>query len=397
MKVLVSSLLLCLFYLADAQIPAVFVSGYNPTITAFTFSAQGELQSIANSTGPSQPSWLAFHPTLNILYALNENGNRVTQYAISNGALTQANQVSSGGSGPAHLMVHKNGKFLYTANYGNGNVGFVPLDTNGNLGNVTIYTAGGQAHMVITDPSGKYLFVACKAANYIAQYVIQQNGELVPNSPATMPTAAGAGPRHLDFHPNGKYVYLINELSSTVQTLVYNSNGTLSSIQTISSIPNGVTGNTGAEIRVSPDGQFVYTSNRGHNSIAIFSVRVNGTLALVGHETGGGDISTPRAFTIDPTGKFLLVANQGKNTITVFSINSSTGTLTKMYTRGVTPSPTYVEFVPSPATATSMTVGSSDSVTNGNTGTTDGTSAENTAVGLNLCLATLALILAFLM
>jgi 6-phosphogluconolactonase len=339
------------------QAPVLFVSGYSRTINAFNFdNTKGTLTSIPSSTGPNAPSFMAFHPTLDVVYALNEEtSGTVSSYSISNGTLKFINTVSSAGQGPAHLSVHKSGKYLYTANYGNGNMGVITIGGNGALGSVTTVSGGANAHMAVSDPSGKYLFVPCKGANQIAQFVIQADGSLVRNSPGNLATANGAGPRHIDFHPTRNNAYLINELGNTVQTLVFNpTTGTLSSIQTISSLPSNFGGySSGAEIKVSPNGKFVYVSNRGHNSIGIFSVKSDGTLQAVKWETV--DINTPRAFTIDPTGKYLIVANQGSNTITGFSINAD-GTLTKQYTRASITQPSFVQVWESPLTQITPTV-----------------------------------------
>jgi len=331
---LISFIIALIFVPYSLALPAIFVSGYSSTINAFSFNGQGTIQPLPSSTGPNAPSFLAFHPTLNIVYALDETTQgTVSSYSVISGTnLKFINKVSSGGQGPAYLSVHKNGLFVYVANYGNGNVGVINLYSNGSLGAVTSVTGGTNSHMAVTDPTGKYLFVPCKGADNVAQFIIQPNGNLVRNSPGSMTTPAGSGPRHIEFHPTKNNVYLINELSSTLMTLSYNpSTGTMSILQTLSSVPSTFKGyNTGAEVHVSPNGQFVYVSNRGHNSIGIFSVQTDGTLQSVGWETGGGSINTPRDFTIDPTGKFIWVTNQGANSLTGFSINLS-GTLTKLY------------------------------------------------------------------
>jgi len=186
--------------------------------------------------------------------------------------------------------------------------------------------------MAVVDPSGKYLFVPCLGANNVSQFVILDNGTVVRNNLGAMVTPSGSGPRHLEFHPSKNVAYLINEVASTLMTLAFNpSTGTFSIIQTQSNIPSNFTmTNTGAEIHVTPNGQYVYASNRGHNSLAIYSVQSNGMLKPLGWETGGNSINAPRDFTIDTTGKFILVANQNANTVTGFSINQD-GSLTKLY------------------------------------------------------------------
>jgi len=202
---------------------------------------------------------------------------------------------------------------------------------------------GTQAHMILTDLTNKFAFVACKGSDYVAQYKLDAAaGTLTANNPPRVMTKAGAGPRHLAMHPSGSYAYLINELDSTMNAYTLSADGTLTEIQSVSSLPAGFSGqNSGAEVVVSADGKFVYGSNRGHNSIVIFSIDAGtGKMTLVGHQSTGG--STPRSFTIDPSGGFLLVANQDSNNVVTFKVDRATGMLSGMVATSVPQGPQFV-------------------------------------------------------
>jgi 6-phosphogluconolactonase len=206
--------------------------------------------------------------------------------------------------------------------------------------------------MAMTDPSGKFVYIPCKGSDHIAQYRLDaQNGKLVPLDPPTAPTAAGAGPRHMAFHPNGKYAYVIMELNNTLARYTFDAaKGTLSDPKTAPTLPKDFAGkNTTAHVLVSPDGRFVYGSNRGHNSIAIFAVNAaDGAPEVLGHETGGGEIKTPRNFTLDLNGRNLLVASQSGDCVTVFQIDGASGLLKKLSGQPTTLKPSFVGVLPRP-------------------------------------------------
>jgi 6-phosphogluconolactonase len=187
-----------------------------------------------------------------------------------------------------------------------------------------------HAHSINVSPDNRFAFVADLGIDKIMIYRLDtEKGTIEKNSPPFISVRPGAGPRHFAFHPNGKYAYVINELDCTVTAFSYKpASGTLTNIQTITTLPNEFDGsNTCAEVRVHPNGKFLYGSNRGHDSIAVYWIDSDkGTLTFVEHETT--DIKTPRNFNIDPTGKFCLVANQGSNSVVVFRINQKTGALT---------------------------------------------------------------------
>ncbi len=283
----------------------------------------------------SNPSFLAVSPAHDTLFAVNEDGGdkaAVASFHIDakSGALTFVSRVSSQGDGPAHVATDKTGKFAFVANYGGGTVAVLPIGAGGVLGEaIDKHDHGGNAnpHQMITAPSNTFAFVPNKGLNTVTQYAFDAvSGKLTGAGKLDGP--AGSGPRHLDFSPTGPYAYLINEVDSTMTALSYDAAaGKLTKLQSLSTLPSGFQGNnTCAEVQVAPSGKFVYGSNRGHDSIAVFSVGGDGKLALVGHQPTMGQ--SPRHFQVDATGEFLLVANQGSGNVVTFRVDTATGKLT---------------------------------------------------------------------
>ena len=205
----------------------------------------------------------------------------------------------------------------------------VPIREDGTLGAATsIVSSGAKTHYITVSPDNRFVLVPCLGPNHIAQYRFDDaTGTLTPNSPATLVIPGpNPGPRHLAFHPNGQFAFLMNEHSSAVTALEYDrSTGLLSVIHTVSALPTEVPGNTGAEVQVHPSGRFVYSSNRGHNSIAVFTVdQTSGRLALIGNTPTGG--RTPRHFSLNESGTMLFVANQGSGNVVAMRVNAD-GTL----------------------------------------------------------------------
>jgi 6-phosphogluconolactonase len=313
-----------------------FAGGYSKTIawysvdpTSGALTMKGSLPAIGNS-----PSFLAWNRAVTNLYAVEEaTAGRVASYSIdkATGALTYLNDVSSAGNGPAHVSVDATGKWVFAANYGDGTVAVLPVQSNGSLGAATDTKApGANAHMAIASPSNKWVFVPCLGADLVAQYALDaQNGKLTPNATPTFPTDKGAGPRHLAFHTNGKLAFLLAETASTVTSLAFDdTTGQLTKIATYSTLAPGFSGaNTGAEIWVHPTGKWVFTSNRGDDSIAAFSVDAqSGAMTFLSTTKTTG--TTPRDFTLDPSGAFLYAANQGSDSIIPFDVTAATGALT---------------------------------------------------------------------
>ena len=307
------------------------------------------------------PSWLAFNPSGTHLYAGNEtetfegkSSGSVSAYSVRrpDGRLTLLNIVSSEGAGPAHLSVHPSGKYVLVANYGGGTAAVLPIRPNGELGAATDvkrdegkvgpehpssappgnFSISGHdhphAHMIRSDPTGRYVLWTDLGLDRILVWKFDdRKGTLSPNDPPFVSLPPGDGPRHFAFHPNGHWMYSLQEEGSTVAFFEYDSaSGRLTPKHTVSSLPKGFTGtNFPSEVRVSSDGKFLYAANRLHNSIAIYTIGASGRLTFEGAEWTRGDY--PRNFNIDPTGNFLYACNQLSDAVTTFHINRKTGGL----------------------------------------------------------------------
>jgi 6-phosphogluconolactonase len=288
------------------------------------------------SDGGSNPTYLAFHPNKKFLYAVNESGasSKVLAFSIdAGGALAKLSQggeaATAPGQGPPHLSVHASGNWIYAAHYGSGHTTVHPIMAGGGVGVPASNdkTATNEAHQAVQDPTGKFLFVPCRTPNYVAQYRIDAaTGALTANNPArvTAPTA-GTGPRHMAFHPNGKWAYLLGELNGHVVSYDYDgTTGLLANPQDVS-IRAGET--SAAHILVHPSGRFAFASLRSGNEIATLAIDAQtGRLTVTAHQTSM--ISGPRDFTVDASGRFLLVANETNGTVKVFDISDTDGSLT---------------------------------------------------------------------
>jgi 6-phosphogluconolactonase len=328
--------------------------------------ADGHMEHAATVKGISNPSFLAIDPKRRFLYAVNESGEfagkkggGVTAFAIDRktGDLRKLNEQNSPGV-PCHLSVHPSGKFILAANYGGGNVVIYPVRADGSLGaasDVAQHTGKGgdprrqgepHAHCIMLDQSGRYAFAPDLGIDKVMIYRIDaKNGKFIPNGFAA--TKPGAGPRHFDFHPSGKFAYVINELDSTMTAFAYDkAKGALQELQTVSTLPSGFSGTSYcADVHVHPSGRFVYGSNRGHDSIVAFAIDQNtGKLSLIGHESTGG--KWPRNFGVDPTGAFLLVANQNTDNVVTFRIDQQSGKLAPTGQTTEIPTPVCLKFIP---------------------------------------------------
>lgn len=328
----------------------------------------GALQPVGVGKGVDNPSFLAIHPSGKYLYAVGETGDfrgksgAVAAFAIDSqaGALTLLNAQSSEGAGPCHIVVDKSGQTALVANYGGGSIASLPIGADGRLGKAgsAIQHVGKgvnprrqeapHAHSINVDPANRFACAADLGLDQVLVYRLDPaRATLTANDPPFAKVAAGAGPRHFAFHPSGPYAYVINEMNCTVTAFRFDGErGTLQELQTLTTLPVPYQeGYSTAEVQVHPSGKFLYGSNRGHDSIAIFSIDPrDGKLTAVGHESTQG--KTPRNFGIDPTGSFLLAANQGSDTVVVFRIDPETGRLKVTGSVLPVPAPVCVKFLP---------------------------------------------------
>ncbi len=317
------------------------------------------------------PSFVAISPSGKFLYSVNEvsdfpgaNGKKaggVSSFAMNakSGTLTKLNSQISGGAGPCHLSVDQTGKCVIVANYGGGSVASLPVKENGELEPAASFIQhegssinprrqeGPHAHSANVDAGNNFVVVADLGLDKLMVYKLDaKKGTLTPSDPPYVSSNPGAGPRHFSFHPNGKFAYVCNEMQSSVTAYDYDAKqGVLTSLVTLSTLPEDYEdqGNSTAEALVHPSGNFLYVSNRVHDSIAMYKIKDNGTIKHIGNESTQGKI--PRNFGIDPTGKYLLASNQDSNTIVVFAIDQSSGKLNSTGTVIEVPTPVCVRML----------------------------------------------------
>jgi len=341
-------------------------------IYAFRFdSEKGQLTSIGVAAETTDPSFLAVHPNGKYLYAVNEIGNfnggtsgAVSAFAIDakTGALKFLNQVPTRGAGPCYVSLDKTGAFVLVANYDSGSIASFPVQADGSLGTTSGFVQhsgsgpdkerqeGPHAHWIGTSPDNRFALAVDLGLDQVIVYGFDSSkGIFTPMLSGFAKVKPGAGPRHLAFHPDGKFAYVLSEVESSVTVFSYQpKTGALTSLQTISAIPKDFSGHKeAAEIAVHPSGKFLYTSNRGHDSIAVFAIdEKKGTLRSLGQVLTGG--KTPRHFAIDPTGSYLLAENEESNNIVIFHIDAATGSLTPTGQTVEVPSPVCLTFVAAP-------------------------------------------------
>ncbi|MFZ0866969.1 MAG: lactonase family protein [Candidatus Sulfotelmatobacter sp.] len=343
-------------------------------IYAYRFdSGTGELTSIGLAAETANPSFLAVHPNHRFLYAVNETSNyqgqksgAVSAFAIDHatGKLTLLNEVASKGADPCYITVDKTGKWVLVANYTGGSVAVFRVLEDGRLGAASAFIQhtghgadperqeGPHAHSIDLSPDERFAIVDDLGLDETLVYKFDKaKGSLSLNDPPIYTTLAkadpGAGPRHFAFNPNGKFAYVVNEIQSTVSVSSYDgSAGVLRRLQTISTYPKDFSAhNDDAEIQVLASGKFLYASNRGHDSIAVFAIDPDkGTLTLIEYALTKG--KTPRSFEIAPGGSLLFAANEKSNNIVVFSIDAKTGRLTPTGKVLDVSEPVCVKFVP---------------------------------------------------
>jgi 6-phosphogluconolactonase len=325
--------------------------------------ASGRLSAPVLAADAENPSFLAWHPSRSVLYAVREShaaeGSRpaaVLAYRRDpGGALAFIDEVPSGGLGPCFVSVHPAGTHVFVANYTGGSVAALPVRTDGGLrpasaivrhGGSSVHAARQRRpfpHAIRAAPGAVFVLAADLGADRLLVYRFDtERGTLTPHDPPAALAAPGAGPRHFAAHPSGDAVFLINELNSTMASYAWNAEtGRLDLRGIASTLPAVFAGeNLAAEVAVDPTGRFVYGSNRGHDSIAAFRVNADRTLAAVGHYQTGG--RTPRHFAIDPPGTFLLAANEESDSLVLFGIDPVTGALVDTGTRARVPAPAFV-------------------------------------------------------
>lgn len=353
MRIIFLSLILLISFCATAQNFYLFIGTYTSKgskgIYVYRFNAaNGTAEWVSNTDSAANPSYLAVAPNEKYVYAVNEThgdkGGNVSAYTFdkATGKLALINQQSTAGDDPCYVSVSKNNNWVMVANYSGGSSAAFAANKDGSLNPYSqlMQDSGSSAntkrqekphvHSAVFSPAQDHLFTPDLGTDKVMIYKFNPTSQK-PLNPATSPYAAvapGSGPRHFTFHPNEKFAYVIQELSGTVGVYRYN-NGQLSLLQDIATHPAGYKGDIGsADIHLSPDGKFLYASNRGdENTITIFSVNAaTGKLKLKGYQPTMG--KTPRNFIIDPTGNYLLAANQETDNIVIFKRNKLTGLLT---------------------------------------------------------------------
>jgi 6-phosphogluconolactonase len=358
--------------LASAQ--TFFIGGYGPGVYSSSLDKDGKMTEPKLLAEQGLPAFFAFHPKLDVLYVVTESSRNdpkfpsmVVSYGVKkSGAdaqptLTRINSQKIDGDASCHVSVDATGKFLAVANYTSGSVSLFRLADDGSVKELAtqIQHAGpigpnqgrqkeAHAHCVVWDPSNQYLLSADLGLDQVFVYKLDRDkGTLTASKYPSLKMAPGSGPRHMSFHPNGKWAYVINELNLTMTAVQWDSSeGRLTELQSISTVPADAKndGFSTAEVLVHPNGRFVYGSNRGHHTIAGFQIdEKSGKLVSIGHTPTQG--KTPRNFRLTPKGDFLLAENQDSNTIFSFWIDMESGKLTATGNSISAPMPACIKFL----------------------------------------------------
>lgn len=347
-------------YTQDTKSKGIYVYSFDP--------ATGKVADMGVAAETVNPSFVATDPGEKYLFAVNElqtyqgpNSGGVSAFAIDHttGKLTFLNEVPSRGADPCYILVDKAGKHVLVANYTGGSIAVFPIGSDGKLGEATAFVQhtghgtdpkrqeGPHAHSIDVSPDQRFAFVDDLGLNELLVYKYDASkGTLTPNDPPFATLDPGVGPRHFALAPSGKFAYVVAEMGSSVTAFSIDLKaGALKKLQTISTLPKDYKGeNDDAEIHIHPNGKFVYASNRGHNTIAVFAIDpAKGTLTQVEDVPTQGEI--PRSFELDPTGTFLFAENQNSNNIVIFRIDGKTGRLTPTGEKIDVPSPVDVKFL----------------------------------------------------
>jgi 6-phosphogluconolactonase len=333
--------------------PYVYVGDGDGSIRSYLLDrATGSLAPLGTVDVGQNPSFLAASPDRRFLYAVDEGASEVVAFSIdaTTGSLSEIGaRQSSEGNGPAYVSVDATGAWVLVANYGGGTVAVLPVLKDGSLGAaVTVESPGTNPHLIRTDASNQHVYVPCLGSDHVAEYAFDATtGALTDLGVATLP--AGTGPRHLELHPTLPVVWVIGEFGDTVTTFEVDPSGRLQNPSSVSTLPDGADGasNFCADLHVDREGRFLYGSNRGHDSVALFTLDpTTGAPTPAGHTPTGG--AWPRNFGLDPDGGVLLVANQQSDTIVSFAIDPTSGALTELVTTAVGASPAWVGVIPQP-------------------------------------------------
>lgn len=327
------------------------LEGKGKGIYRFRFDPEtASLNLVGITEGVRNASYLCFDARREYLYCVNEMkewngqfGGGLSAYRVhqETGLLTFLNAKPSRGTDPCHIIIDKTGKYVFVANFASGSFIGYRIEADGSLGEECAFVqhdgtsvdpvrqTGPHAHAVEFDGQGRFVYVPDLGMDKVMIYELDAaNGSVKPATQAFVKVKPGAGPRQLVMHPKGRFAYLINELNSTMTAYAYDkATGALDELQTLPTLPDGFTGKSScAEVQITPDGRFLYGSNRGHNSLVIYAVDPQtGRLTLVGHESTRGEI--PRNFEVNSDGKFLIAANQDTDNLVPFRIDPATGKL----------------------------------------------------------------------
>jgi 6-phosphogluconolactonase len=348
-------------------IVGTYTSGKSEGVYVYQFDSKKAESKLMDSAKTSNPSFIAISPDKKFVYAVNEDadstmksGGGVSSFSFNkkSGKLTFINNQSSGGSHPCYVTIDNTGKWLFAGNYSSGNFSLYPINENGNIGiaknNVQHFGKGSNTqrqegphvHGTFLTKDNKYLLVPDLGIDRVMLYQFDAaTGNLTEAKESFIQLPGGNGPRHLAFDPSEKYLYLVQELTGTIAAFTF-SDGKAKLFQTISTLPENYKGTIGsADIHVSPDGKFLYASNRGDaDNLVIYSIdAATGILKLAGHQSTLG--KTPRNFNFDPTGNYLLVANQNSDNIVIFAIDHNSGLLTDTGKRINVPNPVCIKWI----------------------------------------------------
>jgi 6-phosphogluconolactonase len=370
MKSILLLFLICLTNLASAQKYYLFAGTYTGTgskgIYVYQFdAATGSFKNLSNTDSSTNPSYLVISNSGKYIYSVNEtkgeNPGSVSSYKFdkAEGKLHLLNNQLTGGDDPCYITLTRNDKWLVVANYSGGSITLLPIDKNGSVGTYRqlLHDTGSSidksrqekahVHSTVFSPDENYLFTPDLGIDKVMVYRFnpQSPEPLKLSSPSSVKVKPGSGPRHFTFHPNKKFAYLVNELSGSVCAYSYSA-GKLSKLQESSTHPREYKGAIGsADIHVSPDGKFLYVSNRGEeNTLTIFSINKSGRLTLVDYQSTLG--KTPRNFIIDPSGNYLLVANQESGNVVIFKRNKRSGLLSATGKEILIPKPVCLQMIP---------------------------------------------------